>query len=138
MGSDGLANESLCRKERATTETSPSAGICLGTTQGQAEVKNAASGPCPAHGRRLNDELRVHGRGGIVSVSLSIAAAGEKAIICALLAVAQTAIDGSDDGSAGTAVAKIGNVHWAITSATAGPVTMTVWLAGEVDSLGSG
>lgn len=94
------------------------------------ETTNAASGPDEAQRRRLNDALRVQGRGGVVTISISLAIAGEEIIEAALRAVASS----QGDGDAGATESEVGLLRWQITdSGDASPRVMAVWLAGEED-----
>lgn len=91
------------------------------------QTEKPTSGPDKAGTRRLNDQLRRKGRGGVVTVSLSIAAAGEDAIAEVLAAVAAAAIPNEMvTGDTGHVMTRFGRVFWSIVKAR-GARILTVW-----------
>lgn len=56
-------------------------------TQAPSTSEKAASAADRAGRRYLNDQLRIKGRGGVVTVSLSLVAAGEDALVHVLQAI---------------------------------------------------
>lgn len=96
------------------------------------KAQNAAIEPDKARRRRLNDELRVHGRGGVITVSISIASGGDEAIVIALKAAAASALHADQEGSSGMVLSQIGPVRWSIMTAK-GVRILAIWL--ELDRL---
>ena len=115
----------------AEAQTAPLAANKLPASQRHRQTTNAARDPDNARRRRSNDELRVYGRGGIVTVSLAIASAGEEVIVQATQAVARAAVVENDDASRGTADATFGSLNWSILTADGRLRVLAIWLSGE-------
>lgn len=93
-------------------------------------MENAALEPDKAERRHLSDELRVRGRGGIIAVSISIAAAGEQAITSVLRQIASAP---ADEGCAtGQVYTEIGVARWEVCTVAHRVQVLTVWLGGDV------
>ena len=83
-----------------------------------------------AETRRLNNELRQHGRGGVVAVSLSLVAAGESAVVTVLKAIAAQALSSNGLNDFGRA----GGFVWAVVSSVDGTRILAVWLPSDNDA----
>ena len=103
-------------------------------TVGPTEPASGLSDEDKARTRYLNDELRVHGRGGVVTVSLALHGTGTGVIENVLRGLASYEPDAGKDAMSGSIDIDGMLVRWGL-AAIEGPEgptrIMSVWLAAE-------